>query len=207
MKNELFNLRNISLCIFFIQCNVITKSDNANLSSSKINKDRQICSKFRFEGYFCTKRETCGYDGYTVEGAIDSAEVRSDITNLRNIFNSDFHSAEYACDSPSDICCRNSSYYGMPEPVVRELVEIQYACEDYASYGYHCVEDDQCGGDGYFIDDIISGGLEVRLGSIGSKALKLSCKCSNSISKDPSSRTFCCRNSTFYGTPEPPGIH
>ena len=188
---------------------MIPNNCNPQRNRNEINYGRQPCSRFGFEGYFCIPREKCGIDGYTVDGAIDMVEVRTDITVLRNTFNRDFDASEYFCDSNADICCRNSSFYGKPEPVIRDLVEFQYVCEQHASFGYECVDEYECDYDGYTIVDTISGGLGIRKYKnvyTSSYASRMSCDSVSAIRQGFSSSLVCCRNSSFFGKPEPPGI-
>ena len=205
MNNKLLNSLCLRFCILLICCNVVPHNCSPQHNRNRRNVGRQPCSKFRFEGYFCTPIENCGYDGYTIDDSLNSDELRTGITDLLsgNTFNSDFDADEYGCDSPLDICCRNSSFYGKPEPIIRDLVEVKYPCEDYAFFGYDCVDEDECADDGYTIDDSVSGGLGVR--STGSYASRLSCDCSSSLRQGLFSSTVCCRKFSFFGKPEPPG--
>ena len=205
MNYELLYSVCLRFCILLLCYNVLPNNCSPQHNRNGINGGRQPCSKFSFEGYLCTPRDKCSYDGYTVDTPIDKDEIRTGISNLLNTFNSDFNAAEYGCDSRAETCCRNSSFYGKPEPVIRDIVEVQYACDGYTSFGYECVNEYECDADGYTVDDSISGGLGVR--TTGSYASRLSCDClsDSTIRQGFSSSIVCCRKSSFFGKPEPPG--
>ena len=85
-------------------------------------------------------------------------------------------------------------------------MEIQHFCDQYKSFGYNCVDEYECGDDGYTIEDSISGGLGVR-GS-NSFASKLTCDLvSASSGQVHSSNMACCRNSSYFGIEEPTGTN
>ena len=166
------------------------------------------CSKFEFTGYQCVSKDACGNDGYTIDDLVDKSEIRTNVGQLRNNFNLNFVSAKYSCPkSASDICCRKSSFYGVPEPVIKDIVEYQEFCDEYSSYGYQCVTDDKCNLDGYTVDNSIAGEISIRelYASENNFGSKLSCDLVSSIGQVSSSLLTCCRNSSFFGEPEPPG--
>ena len=190
------------LSIVLIQCNSQRK---------RFKRRRQIpCSKFEFTGYQCVSKEACGNDGYTIDDLVDKAEIRTNVGQLRNNFNLDFVSAKYSCsNSERDICCRKSSFYGIPEPVIKDIVEYEQFCDTYSSYGYLCVPDDQCGSDGYTVDNGVNGDVTIRDFTIKEDnfASKLSCDVVSSIGRVSSSLLTCCRNSSFYGVADPLGTY
>ena len=189
------------LSVFLTQCSSQRKRNR---------KKAQIpCSRFEFTGYQCVSRDTCGNDGYTIDDAVDQTEIRTNVGQLRKHFNLDFVSAKYSCpNSESDICCRKSAFYGIPEPVIKDIVEYQQFCDQYSSYGYRCVTEGQCGSDGYTIDDVVSDVLSIRETSVNENSFvsKLSCDVVSSVGRVGSSLQSCCRNSSFFGLEEPPGI-
>ena len=191
----------------FIICVVLPNLCLSQRGKPQRNKRKKgiPCSRFDFEGYLCVHRDNCGNDGYTVDDAVDSSEVRNSIARLRNLFNPDFESAEYQCPSKSSVCCRKSSFYGKPEPIIRDVVEEQQLCSEYANHGYYCIEDFECGDDGYTIDHSIDGD-EVGVRSSGSFATSLSCETvSDFVDLRQDAYMTCCRNSSYYGLPEPDG--
>ena len=180
----------------------ITVSMSKNLSSSSlIAGTPPPCSKFEFTGYQCVSKDACGNDGYTIDDLVDKSEIRTNVGQLRNNFNLNFVSAKYSCPkSASDICCRKSSFYGVPEPVIKDIVEYQEFCEEYLSYGYQCVTDDKCNIDGYTVDNSIAGEISIRelyAGEINFGS-KLSCDLVSSIGQVNSPLLTCCRNSSFF---------
>ena len=195
----------LTFYITLIYLSVLQNNSKAQKTRNKSRKGQIPCSKFAFEGYLCINRNKCGNDGYTVDDAVDTSQIRTNVGGLRHTFNLDFVSAQYSCASRTDICCRKSSYYGIPEPVIRDVVEIQHFCDQYNSFGYLCVEEYECGDDGYTIEDSITGGLGVR-GS-NSFASKLTCDLLSAVGQVHSSSMACCRNSTYFGIEEPTGKH
>ena len=200
-QSQTVNLIVKTIIVYLI---VIPSTGSSQRNKNFGRKKRVPCSQFNFEGYLCVKKDNCGNDGYTVDDAVDSSEVRTSVSFLRNTFNPDFESAEYRCNSRSDICCRKSSFYGKPEPILRDVVEVQHLCRQYRSYGYYCIDEGECGDDGYTIDDSISGGVAVR--SIDSFSTKLSCNLVPKSGRSSLSSMVCCRNSSYFGLQEPPGI-
>ena len=177
-------------CLFFslIVCTNITTS----------NADSQPCSRFNFEGYLCTPRENCADDGYLVDDTINEEQIRTGLR--RKIHNSGFEPSAYYCNLDTEICCRNSSFYGIPEPIIRDLEEFQFSCSSYAKHGYKCVNEDECADDGYTFTDSLDGRLGIRTNSASS----LTC---DSIRQGFSSSQVCCRDSKFFGSPVPPGAY
>lgn len=196
-----------TLYITLIYLSVLSTNSNSQRTRNKLRRGEIPCSRFAFEGYLCINRDKCGNDGYTVDDAVDTSQIRTSVGKLRHTFNLDFVSAQYTCNSRFDVCCRQSSYYGIPEPVIRDVIEIQHFCDQYSSFGYLCTEQQECGDDGYTIEDSISGGLAIRGegGSI-SFASKLTCDSVSMVGRVHSSSMVCCRNTTYFGIDEPTGI-
>ena len=176
--------------------------DNRNIDTRN-KRAIQPCSKFSFEGYHCVPEDKCNYDGYEIDDTVEYNEIRAGAQTILSTLNNDFDATQYSCDSDFEICCRKTEYFGEPEPIIRPLQIQEYDCEQFEDFGYQCVGELECGEDGYYIDDIASDALTPR--TFGSFASRMSCKCIDKVRNGFQDRV-CCRKSTFFNAPEPPGI-
>ena len=209
MRYKLVYVMKLTTCICLLYLSSFLSQCRSQRNKNR-RKGQIPCSRFNFTGYSCVSKDSCGNDGYTIDDAVDKTEIRTNIGKLRNNFNPDFVSAKYSCPKrQTDICCRKSSFYGIPEPVIKDVIEYQQFCEQYSSYGYRCVTEDACGIDGYTVDGSISGGISIRELSINENSFlsKLSCDVVSSVGRVSSPLLTCCRNSSFFGIAEPPGMY
>ena len=197
--------RHVNICLLIFCAHVLVGESLPQKESRKTGpsiKDSVPCSKFQFEGYHCLPEERCGFDYYEISDSISVAEIRSAEKELfKNSINQDFDPSQYTCELDTDVCCRKPEYYGKPEPVIRDLVESEYCCQDYRNYGYECVE--ECGEDGYYEGDTQSESLVPR--SLISFAKKMSCQSVANSCSEPRSSSVCCRKASFFSSPEPEG--
>ena len=185
----------LSLCVLMVYTNLAPKDCAAQGSE-------QHCNQWKYEGYHCVPKDNCDVDGYEIDEEIFDNEIRDSKNILTSSFNPEFVPADYTCDTDSEICCRKSTFFGKPEPIIRPRDFCEYDCDRYTDYGYKCVEGDSCGSDRYFLDeseieiprDSIRTVNDLRL--VSSFGSRMSCK---------STAEVCCRDATFYGQPEPPG--
>jgi hypothetical protein len=181
---------------------IISSPQGSRNQKSRAKRGTQPCSKFQFEGYHCIPEDKCGSDHYEIEDTIVFDQIRSAAV-LLNTVNIDFDPSVYYCESESDICCRKSEFFGQLEPVIRTLVHQEYDCEDFTDFGYDCVDELQCGEDGYYEDENNSGRVFPR--SVFSFASSMSCECTDRVRSGFES-LVCCKKASFFHKREPPGI-
>ena len=201
-----FHLIWIILIIYNVAIIPATPSQQESLGQVKRDKRSvQPCSKFKFEGYHCIPAEKCGHDYYEIDpnNEVSRDQIRS-VATLLNTVNVNFDPSEYYCESETDVCCRKADYFGQVEPIVRSLTDEEYDCDDFTNFGYDCVDELICGDDGYYEDGTSVADVLPR--STFSFASVMSCQCTDRVRKGFES-LVCCRKASFFGRPEPPGIH
>ena len=203
---RIYSFRICAIILLIYNDAIIPTTSSPQGNRNEVSRDKrgtQPCSKFQFEGYRCIHEDKCGTDHYEIDDAIVDNQIRS-VKTLLNTVNIDFDPSEYYCESETDICCRKSDYFGQLEPVIRDLVDKEYDCEDFTNFGYGCVDELQCGDDGYYEDENNSDRVFPR--SVFSFASSMSCECADRVRSGFES-LVCCRKASFFNDREPPGIY
>ena len=177
----------------------------------------QSCSQIRSDGYECTLRKYCGADGYIEKNpnaikselvahvvddhvlddsyALDEDYAEDDY-NFEDYYEQSFNASEYLCENErEDVCCRKTLFFGRPPPVIRDIVEPEHNCDNYAEFGFECVEEQSCDEDGYIkTEQHINEELGIRQVQDGVNPSALPC----SNPRMGWSQRVCCRRTEFY---------